>query len=64
MQKATPFPKKSTLVKQPRKKESSTKPQQFNYIKMTAAIVVGNGIVLTGLFFIFLNYLRMITFYD
>ena len=45
-------------------KEKSNQPQQFSFIKMTLAVVVGNGIVLAGLFGMFLFYLNTITFMD
>ena len=56
MQNVTPFPNKTSIIKQHEKKEKPNQPQQFNYIKMTLAVVVGNGIVLVGLFGMFLLY--------
>ena len=61
MQNVTPFPNKTSIIKQHEKKEKPNQPQQFNYIKMTLAVVVGNGIVLVGLFGMFLLYLIMLT---
>ena len=47
-----------------RKKETIKKklnqPEQFSYIKMTLAVVVGNGIVLAGLFGMFFLYLNTV----
>ena len=62
MQNVTPFPKNIEVVKPPRKKEKPQ--QQLSFLKMIAAIVIGNGIVLAGLFCLFLLYLNMITFID
>ena len=62
MQNVTPFPKNIEVVKPTRKKETSQ--QQLSFLKMTAAVVIGNGIVLAGLFCLFLLYLNMITFID
>ena len=64
MQNVTPFPQKKNIVKQPIKKETFNQAQPFSYIKMTLAVVVGNGIVLAGLFCIFLLYLNAVTFID
>jgi len=61
MQNVTPFPKKISITKQHEEKEKTNHPQQFSYIKMTLAIVIGNGIVLAGLFGMFLLYLSTIT---
>ena len=63
MQNVTPFPKNIEVVKPTIKKETSQKPQ-LSFLKMTAAVVIGNGIVLVGLFCLFLLYLNMITFID
>ena len=54
-----PMNKKKKVIK-----EKPNQPQQFSYIKMTLAVVVGNGIVLTGLFGMFLLYLNTVTFMD
>ena len=64
MQNVSPFPKKFSVIKQHEKKEKPNQPQPFSYIKMTLAVVVGNGIVLAGLFVMFLLYLNTITFMD
>ena len=64
MQNVTPFPNKIEIVKPTRKKETSQQPQQLSFLKMIAAIVIGNGIVLVGLFCLFLLYLNMIAFID
>ena len=53
MQNVTPFPIKPTLTKPHEEKEKPNQ-QQFSYIKMTLAVVAGNGIVLAGLFVMFL----------
>ena len=63
MQNVTPFPKNIEVVKPTRKKETPQQPQ-LSFLKMTAAVVIGNGIVLVGLFCLFLLYLNMITFID
>ena len=54
MKNVMPFPLQTNIAKQ---KEEKPKQQQFSYIKMTIAVVVGNGIVLAGLFGMFLLYL-------
>jgi hypothetical protein len=64
MQNVTPFPTKIEVVQPTRKKETPQQPQQLSFLKMTAAVVIGNGIVLAGLFCLFLLYLNMITFID
>ncbi len=64
MQNVTPFPKNIEVVKPTRKKETFQKPQQLSFLKITAAVFIGNGIVLAGLFCLFLLYLNMITFID
>ena len=64
MQNVTPFPKNIEVVKPTRKKVTPQQPQQLSFLKMIAAIVIGNGIVLVGLFCLFLLYLNMITFID
>ena len=58
------IPKPMSKKKKAAIKEKSNPPPQFSYIKMTLAVVVGNGIVLTGLFGMFLLYLNTITFMD
>ena len=63
MQNITLFPKNIEVVKQTRKKETPQQPQ-LSFLKMIAAIVIGNGIVLVGLFCLFLLYLNMIAFID
>ena len=64
MQNVSPFPKKFSAIKQHEKKEKPNQPQPFSYIKMTLAVVIGNGIVLAGLFGMFLLYLNTVTFMD
>ena len=64
MQNITPFPNKIEVVKPTRKKEAPQQPQQLSFLKMIAAIVIGNGVVLVGLFCLFLLYLNMVTFID
>ena len=54
MQNVTPFPNKTSIIKQHEKKEKPNQPQPFSYIKMTLAVVVGNGIAVAGLFGMFL----------
>ena len=63
MQNVTTFPNKIEVVKPTRKKETLQQPQ-LSFLKMIAAIVIGNGIVLVGLFCLFLLYLNMVTFID
>ena len=58
------IPKPMSEKKKAAIKEKSNQPPQFSYIKMTLAVVVGNGIVLTGLFGMFLLYLNTVTFMD
>jgi|TARA_B100001964_G_scaffold163607_1_gene179598 hypothetical protein len=36
-------------------------PPQLSYVKMTLAVVLGNGIVLAGLFLMFLLYLNTLS---
>ena len=64
MQNVTPFPKNIEVVQPTRKKETPKQPQQLSFLKMTAAVVIGNGIVLVGLFCLFLLYLNMIALID
>ena len=64
MQNVTPFPIKTTLTKPHEKKDKSNQPQQFSYIKMTLAVVVGNVIVVAGLFVMLLIFLNTVTFMD
>ena len=64
MQNVTPFPKNIEVVKPTRKKETPQQTQQLSFLKMIAAIVIGNGIVLAGLFCLFFLYLSMVTFID
>ena len=64
MQNVTPFPKNIEVVKPTRKKEKPQQTQQLSFLKMIAAIVIGNGIVLAGLFCLFLLYLSMVTYID
>ena len=64
MQNVSPFRIKTYVTKPHEKKEKLNQPPQFSYIKMTLAVVVGNGIVLAGLFVMFLLYLNTITFMD
>ena len=64
MQNVSLFPIKTNITKPHEEKEKPNQPPQFSYIKMTLAVVVGNGIVLTGLFGMFLLYLNTVTFMD
>ena len=64
MQNVTPFPIKTTLTKPHEEKDKSNQPQQFSYIKMTLAVVVGNVIAVAGLFVMFLIFLNTVTFMD
>ena len=59
MQNVSPFPIKTNIIGQP--EEKTNRPQQFSYIKMTLAVVVGNAIVVVGLFLMFLLYLNTVT---
>ena len=59
MKNVTPFPKKISITKQHEEKEKPNQPQQFSYIKMTLAVVVGNVIAVAGLFVMFLIFLNM-----
>ena len=61
MQNVSPFPIKTNIAKLHEEKEKPNQPQQFSYIKMTLAVVVGNGVVLAGLFGMFLLYLSTVT---
>ena len=53
----TPLPRNPEAIQKIKEKKTPHQPQQFSYIKMTLAVVVGNGIVLAGLFGMFLLYL-------
>ena len=53
-----PFPLQNNIAKQ---KEEKPKQQQFSYIKMTIAVVVGNVIAVAGLFVMFLIFLNTVT---
>ena len=64
MHNVSPFPKNIEVLKSTSKKETPQQLQQLSFLKMIAAIVIGNGIVLVGLFCLFLLYLNMITFID
>ena len=65
MQNVTTFPKNIEVVKSTRKKETpQQQPRQLGFLKMTAAVVIGNGIVLAGLFCLLLLYVNMTTFID
>ena len=55
------IPKPISKKKKEKIKVTLNQPPQFSYIKMTLAVVVGNGILLTGLFGMFLLYLSMVT---
>ena len=63
MQNVSPFPIKTNIAKlhEEKEKPNQPQPQQFSYIKMTLAVVIGNGIVLAGLFGMFLLYLSTVT---
>ncbi len=56
MKNVMPFPLQTNFAKQ---KEEKPKQQQFSYIKMTLAVVVGNVIAVAGLFVMFLIFLNM-----
>ncbi len=56
MKNVMPFPLQTNIAKQ---KEEKPKQQQFSYIKMTVAVVVGNVIAVAGLFVMFLIFLNM-----
>ena len=56
MKNVMPFPLQTNIAKQ---KEEKLKQQQFSYIKMTVAVVVGNVIAVAGLFVMFLIFLNM-----
>ena len=56
MKNVMPFPLQTNIAKQ---KEEKPKQQQFSYIKMTVAVVVGNIIAVAGLFVMFLIFLNM-----
>ena len=56
MKNVMPFPLQTNIAKQ---KEEKPKQQQFSYIKMTIAVVVGNVIAVAGLFVMFLFFLNM-----
>ena len=58
------IPKPLSKTKKEKIKVTLNQPPQFSYIKMTLAVVVGNGIVLAGLFGMFLLYLNAVTFID
>ena len=59
MKNVMPFPLQTNIAKQ--KEEKPKQQQSFSYIKMTLAVVIGNSIVVTGLFMMFLLYLNTIT---
>ena len=56
MKNVMPFPLQNNIAKQ---KEEKPNQQQFSYIKMTIAVVVGNIIAVAGLFVMFLIFLNM-----
>ena len=56
---ATPFPRKPEAIQKIKEKKTPHQPQQFSYIKMTIAVVVGNVIAVAGLFVMFLIFLNM-----
>ena len=58
MKNVMPFPLQTNIAKQ---KEGKPKQQQFNYIKMTIAVVFGNVIAVAGLFVMFLFFLNTVT---
>ena len=58
MKNVMPFPLQTNIAKQ---KEEKPKQQQFSYIKMTLAVVVGNVIAVAGLFVMFLIFLNTVT---
>ena len=55
------IPKPMSKKKKAAIKEKPNQPQPFSYIKMTLAVVIGNGIVLAVLFGMFLLYLSTVT---
>ena len=57
----TPLPKNPKAIQKIKEKKTPHQQQQFSYIKMTLAVVVGNGVVLAGLFGMFLLYLSTVT---
>ena len=57
MKNVMPFPLQNNIAKQ---KEEKPKQQQFSYIKMTIAVVVGNVIAVAGLFVMFLIFLNTV----
>jgi len=61
MQNVSPFPIKTNVTKTHEEKKIPNQAPQFSYIKMTLAVVIGNGIVLAGLFGMFLLYLTTST---
>ena len=61
MQNVTPFPIQTIITKQQKVKKKLNQTQPFSYIKVTLAVVIGNGIVLAGLFGMFLLYLSTVT---
>ena len=64
MQNVSPFPIKTNVTKPHEEKEIPNQPQPFSYIKMTLAIVIGNGTVIAGLFWMFLLFLNTVRFMD
>ena len=54
-----------SMIKKKKKviKEKSNQTQPFSYIKMTLAVVIGNGIAIAGLFMMFLLYLSRVTLF-
>ena len=55
------IPKPISKRKKETIKKTVNQPEQFSYIKMTLAVVVGNGIVLAGLFGMFFLYQNTVT---
>ena len=61
MQNVSPFPIQTIITKQQKIKKKPNKPQPFNYIKLTLAVVVGNFIAIASLMAIFFIYLSMLS---
>ena len=55
------IPKPISKKKKEKIKVTLNQSPQFSYIKMTLAVVIGNGIVLAGLFGMFFLYLNTVT---
>ena len=60
MQNVSPFPIQTIITKQQKVKKKPNKPQPFNYIKLTLAVVVGNFIAIASLMVMYFIFLSMI----